>query len=84
MSLTPLQRGRASDTIFALASGSGRSAIAVMRLSGPQTRIILSSLCSMPAPRQAALRSLRDHAGCLLDRALVLWFPGPGSYTGED
>ncbi len=56
----------------------------MMRLSGPQTRTILESLCNVPAPRHAALRSLRDHAGDLLDRALVLWLPGPGSYTGED
>ncbi len=84
MSLAPVQRGRASDTIFAQASGAGRSAIAVLRLSGPQTRTILGSLCAVPAPRYAALRSLRDHDGGLLDSALVLWLPGPGSYTGED
>ncbi len=84
MSSAPAQRGRASDTIFALASGVGRSAIAVLRLSGPRTRAILDSLCDVPAPRHAGLRALRDHAGRLLDQALVLWFPGPGSYTGED
>ena len=84
MSLAPAQRGRASDTIFALASGVGRSAIAVIRLSGARARAILASLCDVPAPRHAGLRALRDPEGGLLDHALVLWFPGPGSYTGED
>ena len=84
MSRATAQRGRASDTIFALASGAGRSAIAVIRLSGPQTRTILASLCDVPAPRHASLRALRDHCGRLLDQALVLWFPGPASYTEED
>ena len=84
MSLTLPGRGRASDTIFALASGAGRGAIAVIRLSGPRARDMLAALCAVPAPRHAALRNLRDQAGGLLDRALVLWLPGPGSYTGED
>ncbi len=78
------QPGRASDTIFALASGPGRAAIAVIRLSGPQTRTILTSLCDVPAARRASVRRLRDKAGNLLDQAMVLWLPGPGSYTGED
>jgi tRNA modification GTPase len=75
-----------SDTIFSLASGSVRAAIAVMRLSGPQSRPAVAALCGggLPAPRQASLRRLRDRAGALLDHALVLWLPGPGSYTGED
>lgn len=71
-------------TIFARASGAGRAAIAVLRLSGPRTGPILDALCRRrPAPRHAALRALR-HGPDLLDRALVLWFPGPASYTGED
>ncbi len=78
------QPGRATDTIFALASGPGKGAIAVIRVSGPQTRAILAALCGVPAPRRASLRSLRDTAGRLLDQALVLWLPGPASYTGED
>ncbi len=74
----------ARPTIFARASGGGRAAIAVLRLSGPRTGAILDALCRRrPAPRRAALRALR-HRQELLDRALVLWFPGPGSYTGED
>ena len=75
------------DTIFALASGSARAAIAVLRLSGPASGTAVAALCGgvLPAPRQASLRRLRDPWGkLLLDQALVLWFPGPNSYTGED
>jgi len=74
------------DTIFALASGAGRAAIAVLRLSGPGTRDVLARVAGrLPAPRVASLRRLRNPAsGETLDRALVLWFPGPASYTGED
>src|ERR1700733_1097936 len=74
------------DTIFALASGSTRAAIAVMRLSGPNAGATLGTLCggTLPTPRHAALRRLRDKAGMTLDHGLVLWLPGPGSYTGED
>ncbi len=79
---------RHPPVIFALASGLSRAAIAVMRLSGPGTGRIVESLCGrLPAPRRASLRGLwrRDgDAPVLLDRALVLWFPGPESYTGED
>jgi tRNA modification GTPase len=74
------------DTIFALASGSARAAIAVLRLSGPASGPAVAALCggALPAPRQASLRRLRDRSGGLLDHAVVLWFPGPGSYSGED
>lgn len=75
----------AAGTIFAPATAAGRAAIAVLRLSGPGTRAALAALMrSVPPPRQAALRRLRDGTGEVLDRALVLWLPGPGSYTGED
>ncbi|MGY6768362.1 tRNA uridine-5-carboxymethylaminomethyl(34) synthesis GTPase MnmE [Komagataeibacter sp. NFXK3] len=74
--------------IFALASGLSRAAIAVMRLSGKGSGRMLESLCGrLPAPRRASLRGLWNRQGAtpvLLDRALVLWFPGPDSYTGED
>src|ERR1700733_10651275 len=74
-----------ADTIFAVASGTGRAAIAVMRISGPATRPVLARLCGrVPPPRRASLRRLRDADGGDLDRAMVLWLPGPGSYTGED
>jgi tRNA modification GTPase len=74
------------DTIFALASGSARAAIAVMRLSGPASGPAVAALCggALPAPRHASLRRLRDPSGAMLDHALVLWMPGPGTYTGED
>lgn len=73
------------DTIFAVASGAGQAAVAVLRLSGPATSALLARLCRrVPEPRRAALRALRDGAGDVLDRGLVVWFPAPGSYTGED
>ncbi|MFM8374753.1 MAG: tRNA uridine-5-carboxymethylaminomethyl(34) synthesis GTPase MnmE, partial [Phenylobacterium sp.] len=74
-----------TDTIFAVATASGRAAVAVVRLSGPRAGETLSALAGRrPPPRRAALRRLRDAAGDVLDEALVLWMPGPGSYTGED
>ena len=74
-----------SDTIFALATAPGRAAVAVVRLSGPNTRAILRSVGGgAPRPRTATLRTLKNLEGETLDRALVLWFPGPASYTGED
>jgi tRNA modification GTPase len=74
------------DTIFAVSSGAPPAAIAVLRLSGPATRATLAAIAGMvPPPRQAVLRGLRDPAdGELLDRALLLFFPGPHSATGED
>lgn len=73
------------ETIFALATAPGRAAVAVVRVSGPGAGPALDALCGgrRPAPRVAALRTLR-HGGAALDRALALWFPAPGSYTGED
>ncbi|MCW8088139.1 tRNA uridine-5-carboxymethylaminomethyl(34) synthesis GTPase MnmE [Sabulicella glaciei] len=72
------------DTVFALASGAGRAAVAVLRISGPRSAALLEALAGrLPAPRMTTLRRLR-HRGEALDRALVLWFPGPGSFTGED
>ena len=75
-----------TDTIFALASGSARAAIAVIRLSGPAAGAAVAGLCggTLPTPRHASLRHLRDPSGATLDHALVLWMPGPGTYTGED
>ncbi|WP_448662743.1 tRNA uridine-5-carboxymethylaminomethyl(34) synthesis GTPase MnmE [Sphingomonas sp. CJ20] len=74
------------DTIFAVSSGAPPAAIAVLRLSGPAAFGAVRSLAgSLPEPRRAAVRALRDPAnGALLDRALVLVFPGPRSATGED
>ena len=78
--------GDAQDTIFAKASGAGQAAVAVLRLSGPGSGPALAQLAGrLPAPRHASLRRLRcPRSGEVLDQALVLWFPGPQSYTGED
>ncbi|MBB3811037.1 tRNA uridine-5-carboxymethylaminomethyl(34) synthesis GTPase MnmE [Pseudochelatococcus contaminans] len=74
-----------SDTIVALATAPGRSAIAVLRLSGPSTKAILDTLCgNVPEARRASLRRLRNSAGELLDQAVVLYFSSPASFTGED
>jgi tRNA modification GTPase len=74
-----------ADTIFAVASGSGQAALAVMRVSGAASRGILASLCGrVPAPRRASFRRLRNAEGSELDQGMVVWLPGPGSYTGED
>ncbi|HEX3990927.1 MAG TPA: tRNA uridine-5-carboxymethylaminomethyl(34) synthesis GTPase MnmE [Acetobacteraceae bacterium] len=73
------------DTVFALASGAGRAAIAIFRISGPDSAAALTALCgTLPLPRRAVVRALRDPDGALLDRAMVLWLPGPQSYSGED
>jgi tRNA modification GTPase len=74
-----------TDTIFALATAPGRAAVAVVRVSGSGARAILRAVGGpVPKPRTAALRTLIDRDGGTLDQALVLWFPGPRSYTGED
>jgi tRNA modification GTPase len=75
-----------ADTIFALASGAGRSAVAVIRLSGPAARASLQAFTGLnPQPRHAHFARFRDpETAETLDRGLGLWFPGPGSATGED
>ena len=76
----------AADTIYALSSAPGRAGVAVLRVSGPSAGAALRELTGrdeVPA-RQAVLARLRDGTGATLDRALVLWFPGPASFTGED
>lgn len=73
------------QTIFALSSGRPPSAIAVVRLSGPAAGRLLAVLAGkMPAPRIATRVLLRDASKQPIDDALVLWFPGPASATGED
>lgn len=72
------------STIYALASGGCPAGIAVMRVSGPRCRDLLETMVGKVAPRRAALRSIRDRSGVAIDEGLVLWFPGPASFTGED
>jgi len=74
------------DTIFALSSGAGRAGVAIVRLSGGRACDVLRALCgTLPAARQAVLRALRDpRDSSLIDHALVLYFPAPHSFTGED
>ncbi|XP_051967778.1 tRNA modification GTPase GTPBP3, mitochondrial isoform X2 [Xyrauchen texanus] len=81
--------GPEEDTIFALSSGQGRCGVAVIRVSGPASALSISCLTSstrgLPAARTATLRNIiHPQTQELLDRGLVLWFPGPGSFTGED
>ena len=74
-----------TDTIFAPATAAGRAAVAVVRLSGPGTAGAVRALAGrLPAPRRASLQTLKTKEGSPIDDALVLWFPAPGSYTGED
>lgn len=74
-----------TDTIFALSSGAPPAGVAVLRVSGAGASMALAALAgTLPKSRRATLRVLRDSAGVELDRALVLWLPGPGTATGED
>jgi tRNA modification GTPase len=73
------------QTIFALSTGRPPSAIAIVRISGPRASAALTSLAGkVPAPRTAARALLRDANQQPIDDAVVLWFPGPASATGED
>lgn len=73
------------DTIFALSSGGLPSGVAVIRLSGPYSReTIVRLCCRVPLARRASLLPIRDRNGAMLDQGLVLFFPGPNSFTGED
>ena len=74
-----------ADTIFAPATAPGRAAIAIVRLSGPETKAVLIALLGeCPAPRRASLKDIRAEDGSLIDRALVIFFESPRSFTGED
>ena len=74
-----------AETIFALSSGPPPAGVAIIRVSGPGVRFGLETLVgSIPEPRRATLRSIHDSAGAVLDRGLVLFFPAPASFTGED
>jgi len=74
-------------TIFALSTGPGTSGIAVIRISGEETSKIIKLLTgkTIPKPRVATLRKINKiNTSELIDEGLILWFPGPESYTGED
>jgi len=74
-----------TDTIYAPATAAGRAAVAVVRLSGPKTKAAVRAVTGVvPKARRASLRTLRGVGGEDIDRALVLVFDGPESYTGED
>ena len=75
-----------SETIFAPASGGGRAGITVIRVSGPQASAALSRLTGRgtPAARLATRARLFARDGEQIDEGLVLWFPAPASFTGED
>ena len=73
-----------TDTIYAAATAAGRAAVAVVRVSGPRARAAVKAVAGkVPRARVAGLRTLRSQSAPI-DQALVLWFPGPASYTGED
>ena len=74
-----------SDTIYAPATAAGRAAVAVVRISGSGTRAALRAVAGgVPTARLASLKTLHATGGDAIDRALVLFFQGPDSYTGED
>jgi len=74
------------DTIYALSSGSVPSGVAVIRISGPQSRFAIETFCgNVPEARRAVLRRICNPGDrSVIDDGLCLWFPAPGSFTGED
>ena len=76
---------RGLETIAALATAPGTSAVAIVRLSGAAALDIARRLTgTLPRPRYAELCAFRDTDGNVIDRGLLLYFPAPHSYTGED
>ena len=74
-------------TIYALSTGPGLSGVAVIRISGPDTKEVIKKLTSsdLPAPRLATIKKFNKiNTNELIDEGILLWFPGPQSYTGED
>ena len=74
-------------TIYALSTGPGVSGVAIIRISGPDTSKVIKLLTNkdVPRPREATLRKINNiETSELIDEGIVLWFPGPESYTGED
>ena len=74
-------------TIYALSSGPGISGVAVIRVSGKNTTNVIKKMTGskLPPPRMASLRKFNKNGGKeLIDEGVIIWFPGPNSYTGED
>ena len=74
-------------TIYALSSGPGVSGVAVIRISGSETSKVIKKLTNkeIPQPRMATLRKINNiNTSKLIDEGIIIWFPGPESYTGED
>src|SRR6056300_1936859 len=74
-------------TIFALSTGPGVSGVAIIRVSGPEAKYVIEQLTQkpLPKPRVATLRNINKiNTSELIDEGIILWFPGPESYTGED
>ena len=74
-------------TIYALSTGPGVSGVAILRISGSESSNVIKSLTGkdVPKPRIATLRKINNiNTSELIDEGIILWFPGPESYTGED
>ena len=74
-------------TIYALSSGPGISGVSIIRVSGPDTKNVIKKLTGkeIPSPRMATLRKINNiNTSELIDEGIIIWFPGPESYTGED
>ena len=74
-------------TIYALSTGPGVSGVAIVRVSGPEASTVIKSITgkAIPKPRMATLRKINNiNTSKLIDEGIIIWFPGPESYTGED
>mgnify|MGYP000052764908 CR=1 FL=1 len=74
-------------TIYALSTGPGVSGVAIIRISGSESSEVIKSLTGkgLPKPRLATLRKINKiNSSELIDEGLIIWFPGPESYTGQD
>ena len=73
-------------TIYALSTGPGISGLAVIRVSGPDTKSVIKYLTkrSLPDEKKATVRKFIKQNDDLIDEGILIWFKGPRSYTGED
>ena len=73
-------------TIYALSTGHGISGLAVIRISGPDVIRVIKYITKseLPKPRVATFKKFRDLKNLIIDEGILIWFPGPNSYTGED